>query len=171
VGFALRARVVESLSATAECEAFLTCLSVTLALLLPAYVAVKTEPASSLQRWEQQAQLDRAASDSSASSASTSDTALGRRESSTSYGSAAASACRLSSFLTRVESSVGGGIRNIFCGPSWLAKAGAPNASTAGAAGAAGPGRPGQPLAWYQRLAAWWLLLALVYELALAAAH
>ncbi|PRW58844.1 MAD2L1-binding isoform X2 [Chlorella sorokiniana] len=62
IGFALRARLGDSMDSTMECEAFLTCLSVVLALLLPAYMAVKTEPASSLQRREAaQAQLARTA--------------------------------------------------------------------------------------------------------------
>lgn len=135
------------MSATGECEAFLTCLSVALALLLPAYVAVKTEPPQSLQRWEA-AQWVRAVGAGSRGS-----------------GSAAS---RAQQALARFETSVGVGIRHVFCGRSWLAEVPA-----TGPGGAAGP-RPGlpwrRPLAWYERFCAWWLLLAFVYQLAAQAA-
>lgn len=137
----LEGRGQGSVSAAAECESFLTCLSVVVALLLPAYVAVKTEPADSLQRWEA-AQLSRAAGAGS--------------------GAAGGPAARLQQALARFEASVGGGIRHVFCGRSWLA----------GERPAAGPepGLPVRQLAWYERLGAWWLLLALVYQLAVQAA-
>lgn len=163
VGSALRARVAQSMGENHACEAFLTCLSTAVAALLPAYLAVKTEPATSLKRWEE-AQLARAASDGAASTA-TSDSAWEAADASP-RGSSSGGPRRLPSLLARLEASVGCGIRYVFCGSSWLAEARTPSPGAAGAAGIPGPAWPRRELFWYERLVAWWLLLALVYELA-----
>lgn len=166
----MRARLGEGTSATAQCEAFLTWLSVVLALLLPAYIAVKTEPPTPLQHREQ-VQLERAGSEGAASIASTADTALDASQDSSGWGGWSPSSA--ASWLAGCEATLGSSIRYVFCGPSWLARPQRPNAGAAGpaaAAGAAGSGRPRRQLYWYERLTAWALLLALVYEFAVVTA-
>lgn len=164
----MRARVNEGTSANAQCEAFLTFLSAVLALLLPAYIAVKTEPPTPLQQREQ-VQLEWAGSEGAASIASTTDTALDASQDSSGWGGW--SPRSVASWLAGCEATLDSSIRYVFCGPSWLARPQPPNAGAAGPLpGAVGSGRPRRQLYWYERLTAWALLLAVVYEIAVVTA-